>query len=276
MSSVLQNYRQLKTKIAAAVWPEGAGEVVIGNRVYLSTASPEVEERTPVHWVAIAPGGWTSDPDDPSLGMQDFVVSVITGVAGDPFGEASLIGGARTGDTSNYGKGSTKGRGSLEVESALWSALSLLGPKDGVSAVAALASADAVAAVEDEHGSGSVGRRYVVSCRCTMVDDYPSPQEFVATGGVGQIVCTWALPPSRFDRRQIVLRYASGATPPTSATAGSPATLSGDLATSVTLTLAAGTWSLALFCGYNPNGRSANEHFSPQDLGSYRASVTVT
>lgn len=100
---------------------------------------------------------------------------------------------------------------------------------------------------------------------------YHPPRLFKATGGGGQVSLTWALPPDRFDRLKVVLRRASGATAPTSATDGTGVTLSGDLATSVTDSgLSAGTYSYAIFGGYDETNST------PTTVDNYSSAVTFT
>ena len=88
-----------------------------------------------------------------------------------------------------------------------------------------------------------------------------------ASGG-GAVALTWAIPPDRWDRVNVVLRRAAGATAPSSATAGTSVTLASVLATSVTDTPGAGQFSYALFSGYDRDGDG--------DVDTHSASVTRT
>lgn len=275
--SVLQDVRQVAHVLKSAAWPEGAAEVIVGDRVFVSASEPDDLQKFTYPLLVVRPGEWQGDPENPDLGTQKVSIVVVSQVFGDPFGQQSLIGGPRGGDTSNYGKGSSKGRGVLEIEPPITQAFRALTYADGLAIVSALESAGAPAIVSQENGPSVIARPYTLSIRSTLVDVWPAPSNFLAPNGVGQIACTWDLPPARYDRRAMVLNYLAGATAPSTPTAGTVVSIGSDLGTSKTITgLAAGTYSLAIWCGYNPNGRSANEHHSSQEVGTTRLSVTVS
>jgi hypothetical protein len=69
--------------------------------------------------------------------------------------------------------------------------------------------------------------------------------------GGGQVRLTWALPPNRYDLRQVVLRRKAGATAPVDQNDGTGIALPSLLPTTFTDTPGAGTWTYALFAGYN-------------------------
>ncbi len=98
---------------------------------------------------------------------------------------------------------------------------------------------------------------------------HPCPR-FKATGGVGSVALSWTLPPARFDRLKIVLVRKSGSSAPSSVTDGTVVTLSGDLATSKTDTLAAGTYSYSIFAAYDET------HATPTTAEQYSAAASVT
>lgn len=96
--------------------------------------------------------------------------------------------------------------------------------------------------------------------------DYPGPTRLKATAlGGGQVSLTWTRAPDRFDRHSQVLRRASGSTAPTSISGGTGVTISA-AATSVTDSPGAGTWSYAIFAGYDdtfPQDGASNEYSTP-------------
>lgn len=254
-----------------AAWPSGTTSVVVGSSAY-ATAGPLTEARLGRQpWLAVNLGQTSADPEVPSLVDTEILATLGVCVQGDVMGEQALVGGPRSG-----GIGSSQGRGILEIEAPLLAAVGAMTGADGLPIVCSFASSPHPSPYDEQAGPSYILKEYAFKIRCTTTDEYPAPHEFTATGGAGSATLAWTLPAARFDRRQIVLVYAAGATPPTSASGGTPITLATDLATSKTAVLAAGTYSFALFCGYNPTGAASNENYSAQDVGSYRASVVVT
>lgn len=98
---------------------------------------------------------------------------------------------------------------------------------------------------------------------------YHAPFRFAATPGSGQVVMTWTLAPTRFDTLRVILRRATGSTPPATVTDGTGVTLSGDLVTSKTDSgLAAGTYSYSLFMAYDETNAT------PTTADKYSAAAT--
>lgn len=269
MASPWQTIRELRATIANVAWPDGTGAKVVGDAgCYITAGVDKAPDRLPFALLNV--GQQTADDDDPGLVSQDFNLVIAVSVPGHNLGEYHLIGGASA-EADRWGF--STGRGLLEVETALLAAIQNMTGADGTPIHVRYGSA---AAVQELDGDRSVVvRTYTVTAMCTRVDEYPAPRNVVATGGSGSIVMTWDLPPSRFDLSSIVVRYASGATPPASSSAGTGATLASDLATGVTITLAAGTWSVAVFARYVDTNAS-DVRYSEQEIGSYRASVSVS
>jgi hypothetical protein len=206
----------------------------------------------------------------PGLIDQEFLGTVLVGVMGDVMGEASLVGGNRTG-----GSGSSKGAGVSEVTTALVARLGSMTGADGMPIVASHVGSPEPVVLDEQAGPSYLQQRIVLRMRCTSADEFPPPQELVATGGAGSVSLAWALPASRYDLLRMKVRYATGATPPSSAAAGSAVTIA-DLATTASVALAAGTYSFAIFAAYSPATGTGEDVYSSQATGTTRASVTVT
>lgn len=208
-----------------------------------------------------------ADGEEPGLILQTFGVVLVAAVEGDPFGERVLMGGPRLTVGQSYG------RGILEVEAKVRAKIGKLTGADGTRAVLQYTGS---ASVERVGSKAFAARRYNVKAWCTSEPHYDAPVHLVATGGSGQVSLSWTLPPARFDRLSVILRRATGATAPTSATTGTGVTLASATATSVTDTVAAGTYSYSVWESYDETGSGTAERYSSQVLGSYRNSVVVT
>lgn len=240
-----QCLRQLRAILRASVWPDGAGEVVFSARVHV-TAGPPAEALPGIGYpfCLLAPGSADEDDDDASLERTALRVLLCVRGAGDSYGEAALMGGPRSG-----GVGSSKGRGLLEVEEVLKSAINKLDADNGVNVRITGRSAPAAQTIGSDY---VVSREYTLEGVLTTDRTYAPAQNLVATAsGSGNVSLTWTLPASRYDRLGVVLRRASGTTAPASPSAGTGVTLSGPLATSVTDSPGAGTFSYALFAAYD-------------------------
>lgn len=264
MSSANQQIQQLRNLISTATWADSPSEVVVGTSTYIT---PEISDeqqlpaRTPFALLNV--GDATEDQDEADYLTQDFYVVLATVVSGHNLGEYSITGGP------GRETGKSKGRGILEIQSPVLEQIKLLkGADDTVPRIAP----GSFGGMRWRDGAQLAWRQYKITSLCTLEDSFPAPRELEASGNV----LSWTLPPSRFDLDSIVLRYASGATPPASETAGTGITLSGDLATTHDVSaIGAGTYSFALFAKYEDTNASDAKH-SDQDTGSYRASVTVT
>lgn len=271
--------RQMRYLLLSDTWADSPGEVVFGAPAANSregggvvvTAGPSEEAikgmglRPPFCLIYV--DDVEADPEEPGLLLQTFGVVLVAAVEGDPFGERVLMGGPKASVGQSYG------RGILEVEAKVRARIGKLTGADGARAVLAYTGSSSVERVGSK---AFAARRYLVRAWCTSEPHYDAPVHLVATGGSGQVALTWTLPPARFDRLSVILRRASGSTAPTSATDGTGVTLSGATATSVTDTVAAGTYSYALFESYDETGSGSAERYSSQVLGSYRNGVVAT
>lgn len=125
-----QILRQLQYLIRAQTWAGGVTTVFASGSVKITAAIPEeTVEKLILPACLIGPRGATADPefqDVPDYLEQEIVIRLIAGHAGDAFGEYTLVGGQRTGQTRS------PGRGLLEVEEELFNAVELLNTDDGI------------------------------------------------------------------------------------------------------------------------------------------------
>jgi len=251
-----QALRQLTYLLAKQVWPDSPGEKVF--RSVHATALPGAESSSALRmpFCLLRPINATADKQSPSLKTQGFEATIVTASTGDTLGEFALIGGQRN------SQGSSRGRGLLEVEEVFYQTLDFLNQKSGIRIQVA-----SNGSVEGEYldGVGYVAaRRYGLESLVGVDRDYLEanprgllvPLAALPLGG-GQVQLSWDNPPERFDFNDetpiggLVLRRASGATPPASPTSGTGITLVTGFEESITDTPGAGTFSYALFVGYN-------------------------
>jgi hypothetical protein len=273
-----QMLRQIKWLATRARWAYGTQALVLGESVYATAGIVDDAVKTRFPLCLLNLGAGRPDPDDPDLIEQDFVLALVTLVHGDPMGEQALGGGPRT-----QGIGDSRGRGLAEVEAPVLDALSRLTGADGCPIIVSESSEAAAAVLNDGAvGTSGVARVYTLTALCTRQEEWQPPSLLVATqvppAGTLSVSLSWAIPPLRYDLRQMVLRRAVGATPPASATDGTPVTLSTVLATSVVDTVPGlGTYSYALFAGYNDAGDdgATDDHYSSQVVGTYATAVVA-
>lgn len=267
-----QVLRQMRYLLRRRTW-EGTGDVVFhSSSVRCSMKVTPVALRNLIMPVCMmGPLDENSDPvadEEPDLLKSAVGMHLITAILQDPFGEASLMGGSRA-----SGSTSSKGRGILEIEEEVFAAIKSLNDIDGV--VIQSRGKSAAAAVLDDELGYVVTRDYLWEVETTTTRYYHPARKFAATGGVGAIVCTWALPPDRYDRYRVRLVYKAGAVAPTSVTDGTEVTLSAPLATSKTITVAAGTYSLSLFASYDETNETLSADQRTSDPVT-KLSVVVT
>lgn len=125
--NVRQMAQQMRHLLATATWPEGAGEVVFGDRLVFVLAGLPEEDELPgaFPFALVNVGAGRADPDDPNLLEQEFSVLVVADVTGGRMGENALVGGAKT------ALGSSANRGVLELNDRVRAALADLQGADG-------------------------------------------------------------------------------------------------------------------------------------------------
>jgi hypothetical protein len=237
--------------------------VVVGTSAYIT---PEIadEQMLPgrVPFALLNLGDAREDPVDHELMTQDIYLVLATSVTGHDLGQHSITGGA------GRETGKSRGRGLLEIQKPV---LQNLGKLTGADDTVARIAPGSAGGMKWRDGAHLAWRQFTISTLCTLEDEWPAPRELTASGNV----LSWTLPPSRFDLDSIVLRYAAGATAPTSETGGTGITLGSDLATTVDVSgIPATPTSFALFAKYVDTNANDAKH-SAQETGSYRVSVTV-
>jgi hypothetical protein len=268
--------RQIKYILTQRTW-EGTGSVVFpSGSVKATEAMGEKVKRTGIRmpFALVAPGAAQADPEhneEPDLLRRDFRVSVMTMTPGDHVGERPLIGG-NIPDTSK-----SEGRGILEIEEEVLAAIKYAATDLGV-VIEYKASGVAMPLLDADLGY-ILSQDHMFQAWLTAARFYHPAINFVATGGAGQVSLSWGVPPDRFDRYRMVLRRAAGATAPTSISGGTGVTLASALATSVVDTVAAGTYSYALFATYDEkDGRPEGTPDTDQRVSEAvtKTSVVVT
>lgn len=268
-----QMIKQMRYLLQQATWSVSPNEKIVGDSVYVTSGPPAGEDDLPVRmpFALLNLGGSRSDPNDPDLLEQEFVLVIAAAVHGDPLGQNAVLGGPGA-SSGRYGK--SDGRGLVELESGL---LAVLGRLTGADGCQVIAYEDGSPAPERVDGENIVWRRYTLRGVCTRQEEYLGPVNLtVDLSTPGQAALSWDLPPEVYSRRRIVCRRASGATAPADQDSGASVALSGDLATSVTVTgLSAGSHSFALFCAHTESGAATDEKWSAQVVGSYRTGVVT-
>jgi hypothetical protein len=193
--------------------------------------------------VLVRPMNGTADKDAPHLISQAWQLRLVVSVEGDDLGETALVGGA-------IDSASSAGRGLLEIEEQMIDRLAAGSSEVGFLLVEAWRGGAQPA--KDPNLGYVAYCDYEMASKATAVRTYHPATRLAGTllGG-GSVSLTWRLPPDRFDRYRVVLRRAAGSTPPAGPTDGTGVTLSGLLATSVTDTPGAGTFSYSLFAQYD-------------------------
>ena len=274
-----QQVRQIKHLLDAARWPDGAaGRIFPQNSVVIvSGGDPALSDlRYPI--AMIVDGGQEADQQTPELLTCRWRVMLFARAEGSEKSMAAVVGGQHTG-----GDGVSEGRGVMEIAEHVVRALSLKTGANGMRCAARVRSGAQGATVGSQHVAG---KEIEVESWATTASHYDSPLYFAGTGAAGSATLTWVNAPTRWDqydgaqhdgtRLAPIIRYASGATAPTSATTGSGVTgiTAGD--TSKVVTLAAGTYSFAIFQPYTETGGTAAERYSSQELGTTATSIVVT
>lgn len=261
-----QAAQQLKFLFSAVKWG-GSGDYVLNKCVISEVDAPTTGQTIRPPLAIIRIGTATPDEDRAFLWHQAFPIMLLNAVEGDTFAEKAIIGAHRQSATSS------KNRGLLEIQAELFSDLGTLLKNNGVSNIGYEAGA---VAVEKVDGLWLVGRIINLELLLGIDPEYPPARKLAAaTPGAGVCNLTWVNPGARFDlngsavpRGTLVLRRASGATAPTSPTAGTGVSLASNFAESVSDSPGAGQFSYALFAGYDETGDGT--------VDAYSESVTKT
>jgi len=268
--NIWQVQRQIKKLLSERTW-EGTGARVFG-AVRISNGPAEAAASSLIYPSAfIGTGDGAAEDQIPGHLTRSVEIRIMARASGDTLGENAMIGANRT-DTAH-----SEGRGLLELEEEVFATIKQLQNAFGIKISF---RAVGMGTPEYNESTGMMTNEVLrFEADCTDARYYHPPQELVATGGVGQVTLSWALPPSRWDRRRVRLIRKAGATPPANIADGTVVTLAGDLSTGVVDSgLAPGTYSYAIFATYDEFNvpASADSRVSEPETGSTRAAVTVT
>lgn len=245
--------KQLSSALTARTWPDGATEKVFG-RVLITDPALYVghpEARFPVAIVRAA--GAPADPELPDRLLARFAIHLFAEVPQDLYGVASTAGGART------NLGSSGGRGVLELDEEARAAIAAIAPELRLNLRPTESQDLQVGVVENRVLAERIFEVEALARR----DRFYHPATFFRASVAGpNVTLTWTVPPSRWDRKKVILRRSAGATPPATATAGTGVALAGDLSTSVVDAPGAGQQSYALFAAYDENGDGTEDRYS--------------
>lgn len=269
---------QLRYKLQDRDWPSSSTAVFDQNAVVCTPGLDLDELKNLVHPVALI--FFREEQSDPEHGeAPDYregriIVRVGVDQAGDRYGQHSLLGASRTGQTDS------RGRGLLELDPEINGAIGDLAKQDGLWIRSDM---DGAAEVTPEPLPHLTYRDHAFKVRYTMDRFYPPPFNFTATDQANgsDVALAWSLPPTRYDTYRVILRRASGSTAPADKDSGTSISLSGNLATSKTDDPGTGTFSYALFLTYDeedirPGGTpDSDDRVSEQATGTTRT-VTVT
>ena len=259
--------QQAKYLLQQKTWSDGATVVFAPQSVLCLSSDSEIDAldaNLVMPMAVVVLGSGQSDPqanDEPGYWVRDMTVALAVRNYNDRTGQAAVMGASRVGVSDS------RGRGLLEIEERVLSALELLNELEGITV--ALKSQSATMTRKDPSDSVYAIKEYVFEVSCASQLFYPAPRRMAATVlGSGQVSLAWTLPVSRYDRYRVVMRRLSGSTAPGSITAGTGVTLSSTLATSVIDTPGAGTWSYSLFCTYDDFASTNNAAAPASDLRS--------
>lgn len=244
MSSLRQHLVDVIAQLQALTWPSGAAELVFGAAVYAShEQAREALAKSSRPFAIVTIGRSERDEECPTLFRGTLYVDIYVWNPQGWVGESGVLGANRTG-----GVGSSKGRGLAEIEEVLL-AIGRSSEDDRVRPGRLFRAAEPVAEIPDTHGG--VTRRYELEVWATAADTYPDAVFLhgVDLGG-GQVRLNFERPGSRSDYSALILRRASGSTPPASATDGTGVTITSESSGTHVDAPGAGTWAYALFGRY--------------------------
>jgi hypothetical protein len=270
-----QATQQIATALRATTWPDSPSEKVFGA---VEISAPGMykrvqESRFPV--AIVVPDDEHNDVEVNDKMIARWELFFDAEISQSKMGAASIIGGSRS-----AGVGSSQGRGVLETEEVARTALGLSGITGGGGIAAEfrlnirITDGRGVEMIDEEHRV--LAERVLILEATCWRDRYYAPVRglTLTDSGSHSINTRWLDPFSsaRWDFLDVMIRYKSGGTPPSSPTDG---TLYAKYALgagpgTVVVALGAGTWSLAAFVEYD-------EVFQPTSTaGRWSAAVTGT
>jgi len=270
-----QIMRQLRYLLLSRNWTSSSNKVFGSGSIHITPALPvDAKATLRIPCALMFPATSQVDPqhnEEPDLINQEIVVTLIAAVPGDQLGQKTMIGGNIPDRTKS------EGRGILELEEELFGGIEFLNTDTGI-VIQHSASREAKPVLDQDFGY-VIYRDHYFRAWATADRFYHPCIKFSATGAAGSVSLSWGLPPDRFDRFRVMLRRATGTTAPSSVDSGSAVALSGNLATSATDTISAGTYSYALFAQYDETNDAPAQTLSVADRTSSlvtQSSIVVT
>lgn len=249
---------RIKSILIARKWLD-SGDRVFAPGSVLTTQWPQNEA-----WARLIPpiaiikvGGGTRDPEHgeaSDLLSQQVSIVVITAERGDRFGEAALVGAHRSSKTTG------RGRGILEVQEEVLTALDYLSAKDGVY-VRLVGVGPAAPEIVDALGY-VVSRELRFEARVTTMATYHRPLSVATSVAGSNVTLSWTAPDDTTDLISYTVRRVSGAQPVAFRSDGTDVALGSPLDVSVVDTPGSGTWTYSVFAGYADPGGSVANNFS--------------
>jgi len=253
-----QCLKQIKSLLVAQKWTGSSTAIFPNGSVIITQAPPKKGislNRMPYAFIGLGSG--SSDPvhdELPDKLRVDVIVALACSVPGDPYGEAAMIGRNIQSTTDS------RGRGILELEEELFNAVELLNEIDGV--VIQFRAMGSPAPEYDETHGYIVKRGYRFEMDCTASRAYSEASKFTASESGGTVTLSWTLPATRYDLKAMILRFASGSTPPADKDAGTGITVDPVLGTSETHAPGAGTYSYRLITAYDEDEDETADRWS--------------
>jgi hypothetical protein len=254
-----QMAQQIRSVLAAAVWPESPNHLVFGERLAFVVAGLPAEDELPgsFPFVLVNLGGGSVDPDDPNLVEQTFTVLTVADVSGGRMGEFALIGGNKS------SLGTSANRGVLELNDRVRVALKEVKGVDGASLMLENSSVGSPTRI----GRGrhlAIGES-VFAGWITAAPSYTHPTRLARAGN--DWTWTGGQCSSRFDFIRYRLGYVAGTTPATSPDDCDAIVYTGTAAACTVAVVSSKTYSI--FADYGIRGGSAIEGSSDgRELGA--------
>jgi hypothetical protein len=277
-----QTVRQIQYLLENRKWGGASGaDLVFARKAVYITQAPEVQviKDSSMPMATIMVGNATTDAEHSELdsvvrGSVD--VAIFQTQLGDNIGEQALVGANRLG-----GATSSKGRGLLEIQAEVYSAVSDLQTNGGIRVRFNSASKPIPEKTDDDFYT--VWRIVRYEATMTEASFYHPVTNFTATDATGgDATLSMKLPPDRYDKLSIIIRRASGSTAPTTVTGGTGVThsITWDADTSLTTVSTtddpgAGTWSYSVFATYNESEPASGTDVEASAIAT-REGVVVT
>jgi hypothetical protein len=259
-----QCLKQLKYLLQQRKWT-GTSNVVFNANSVIVSANPELHalNHLIVPICIIKPNEATIDPEfkeNQRIVERSCSIILITAIGGDAAtSENAVMGANRT-----SGSLKSEGRGLLELEEEVFETINLLTEQSGITMLFSASSSMGVKRVDTGADIWYVSMmEYPFKLfTSTLRKVYPPVSNLIITvPSIGtENDLSWTLPATRYDTYKVIVRKASGTTPPATATAGTGVTLGSLLATSVVDPITFGTtWSYSVFMAYDETHQPTSE-----------------